>query len=424
MTARELPPWSVRLRAERVQRLWSQKVMAARLRAAADAPTRASLPPAESIQRYIRAYEAGHHAPGDLYAELYSRAFGLTRAALFGAAAGPPHPAQKIPPLPQAADADGLTAWITATNTSDARVDDLGQRVALLAEEHAIRPPDRLLADVLALHQQLQSLLRSGRQRLHQTRELYRLDGDLLAHIALLLGDLHRNTAAAAHGSAARLYADEAGATPAIALSVQAKTARWRRQFATSADLARQGYESSPATPVRVLLASQEATAAALLGDAPRARQALDRAEAAAVVIHPDSGMSAWSCSRPRQALFALSVAIRFQDATAALRAASMADTAWSSGVPRVMGTWAQVRLGTGIARTIAGDLDGAFTEVIPVMTLAPEYRMATITAYATQLDKRLQQRRFQRDPTAADIRALLREFNAQALPRPAAGVS
>jgi hypothetical protein len=69
MTDRELPSWAVRLRQERVRRLWSQKITAVHLRDAADEQTRAALPPLDSIQRYVRAYEAGQHAPGDLYAD-------------------------------------------------------------------------------------------------------------------------------------------------------------------------------------------------------------------------------------------------------------------------------------------------------------------------------------------------------------------
>ena len=82
------------------------------------------------------------------------------------------------------------------------------------------------------------------------------------------------------------------------------------------------------------------------------------------------------------------------------------------------MGTWAQVRLGAGIACIIADDLQRALAEITPVMTLAPEYRMATITAYTMQIDKRLRQRRFARDATAMEIRSRVCEFNAGALAR------
>jgi hypothetical protein len=422
MTDRELPSWAVRLRQERVRRLWSQKITAVHLRDAADEQTRAALPPLDSIQRYVRAYEAGQHAPGDLYAELYCRAFGLTRSALFDAAADPLHSGSDDRSSLVADDARSLTAWLTATNVSDDAVDDLSRAVSALAEAHSGRPPERLLTEVFAVHQRVQALLRSGKQRLYQTRELYRLDADLLAHASLLMGDLHRNAAAAANGATAQLCAREADSTQAIALSVRAKTARWRMQYAASAELARQGYECSPATPIRILLASQEANAAALLGDERRARQALIVAEAATEVTSPGSGVSAWSCSRPRQSLFAMSVVIRFHNSDAALGAAQLADTAWASGVPRVTGTWAQIRLGAGIARIIADDLHGALAEIAPVMNLAPEYRMATITAYTTQIEKRLQRRRFLRDSTAVAIRSRVHEFNAKALTRSGRG--
>jgi hypothetical protein len=422
MTDRELPSWAARLRQERVRRLWSQKITAVHLRDAADEQTRAALPPLDSIQRYVRAYEAGQHAPGDLYAELYCRAFGLTRSALFDATADPPHAGSDDRSLLVAEDARSLTAWLTATNVSDDAVDDLSRAVSALAEAHSGRPPEWLLTEVFAMHQRVQALLRSGKQRLYQTRELYRLDADPLAHASLLMGDLHRNAAAAAYGATAQLCAREADSTQAIALSVRAKTARWRMQYASSAELARQGYECSPATPIRILLASQEANAAALLGDERRARQALTMAEAATEVISPDSGVSAWPCSRPRQSLFAMSVAIRFHNSNAALGAAQLADTAWASGVPRVTGTWAQIRLGAGIARIIADDLHGALAEIAPVMNLAPEYRMATITTYTTQIEKRLQWRRFLRDSTAVAIRSRVHEFNAEALTRSGRG--
>jgi hypothetical protein len=58
MAGTELPAWAIRLRQERIRRLWSQKVTAVRLRDAADEETKAVLPTVESIQRYVRDYEA------------------------------------------------------------------------------------------------------------------------------------------------------------------------------------------------------------------------------------------------------------------------------------------------------------------------------------------------------------------------------
>jgi len=417
MADKELPAWAVRLREERIRRLWSQKITAVRLRNAADERTRAALPSDESIQRYVRDYEAGKHFPGDLYAELYCRAFGLTREYLFGTTSETAAHAGYTNLAPTKYDALSLHSWISATNISDDAIRGIAQEISFLSEAHASRAPALLLPDVVTLHRRVQVILREGKQLLRQTRELYKLDADLLAHASLLLGDLHLDDAALTYGMTAELCAEESDANPAVALSVQAKTQRWRQKFAESADLARQGYECSPATPIRILLASQEANAAALLGDVRRAREALRRAEAAADgPIGPDSGVSAWSCPRPRQALFALSVGVNTGDPDAALRAANMADTAWASGDPKVEGTWAQIRLGAGIAHIMRGDLDGMLREVTPVLSMAPEFRMATVTAYTSDMEVRLRQRRFVRDTTANEIMQRIGEFNSGAL--------
>jgi hypothetical protein len=385
--------------------------MAVRIRDAADGETRAVLPSVESVQRYVRGYEAGEHSPSDLYAELYCRALGMTHDTLFGASAATQAPGWDQ--VPTKSDARSLTSWITATNVSDHAVDSIAQAMTLLSETHTTTAPVQLLADVTSLHEQIQGLLRAGKQRLHQTRDLFRIDADLLAHGSLLLGDLHFDEAAAGYGSAALLCANEADSNPAIAYSVQAKTERWRQHFAQAADLARHGFDCSPPTSIRVLLASQEAHVAAILGDTRRAREALHRAEeASACPTASDSGTSAWSCPPPRQALFALAVAIRLGDPDTALRAVEIADSAWASGTPLVTATWAQVRLAAGIAHIMKGDLDGTLTEFTPVLSLPPEYRMATITGYTSQMDQRLRQRRFQDNAMAVEIRQQIHEFN------------
>jgi hypothetical protein len=388
--------------------------MAVRIRDAADDETRAVLPSVESVQRYVRGYEAGKHFPSELYTELYCRALGMTHASLFGVSPATQDTAWDQ--VPTRSDARNLTSWITATNVSDEAVDNIAQAITLLSESHTATAPGELLRDVTRLHEQIQGLLRAGKQRLRQTRDLFRIDADLLAHGSLLLGDLYFDDAAAGYGSAALLCANEADSNPALAYSVQAKTERWRQHFALSADLARQGFDHSPLTSIRILLASQEAHAAAILGDTRRAREALHRAEdSAAGPIAPDSGTSAWSCPPPRQALFALAVAIRLGDPDSALRAVEMADAAWASGTPLVTATWAQVHLAAGIAHIMRGDLDGTLAELTPVLTLAPQYRMATITGYTSQMDQRLRQRRFRGNSLAMQIRQQICDFNTAA---------
>jgi hypothetical protein len=314
-------------------------------------------------------------------------------------------------------DISSLVAGITDSGTSDEVVNQLARATASLAESHTQAPAKRILAEVLRLHRQTQTLL-GGKQRLSQKRELFRIESDLLAHACLLFGDLRQDPTADEYGAAALLYAQEAGTNQAIAWSARAKTLRWQERFIESADMARQGFDCSPSTPIRVQLASQEANAAALLGDASRARDAQRRAEAAAeTVVAADSGVSAWSFPIARQAIFALSVAVHTSDPDAALRAAAMADAGWASGVPQVPATWAQIRAGAGIAHLMKGSLDGAVQEVTPMLTLAPELRVATVTAYLENLDQRLSQPRFERNKEATALRQQIREFNSAALP-------
>lgn len=423
MEGRESPDWAIRLREERTRRLWSQKGMAVRLRDAADEQTRRSLPPVESIQRYVRSYESGQHAPGDLYAELYSRVFGLTREMLFGSSR--PSSAAMFP---SEHDAASLSAWIKVSNTSDEAVGHIDEARAALAEAHTRLPPGPVLADVYALHRQVQALLHGGRQHPRQTRELFRIDADLLAHASLLLDDIDHEATAQAHGKTALLCAEEAGSSPAFAFSAQAKSARWHgvrlgqqagaRHFLRSADLAHRGLEcSAKSSPVRVLLACQEASASALLGDASRARKALRDAQDAGSGVTANSGLSTWSCPRPRQALYALSVALRLRDADEALRAADMADAGWAAGDPWLYGVWSLVRIGSGTAHVIKGDLDAAASQAGAVFTLEPPFRISTITGYLADMDSLLRQRRFARSAQAQELREQIRVFTAAASP-------
>jgi hypothetical protein len=124
-----------------------------------------------------------------------------------------------------------------------------------LAEIHAQIPARKVLGEVLALNRDVHTLLRSGRQRLRQTRRLLQIHSRLMAHACVLLGDLGRAQAAREFGTAALLLAQEAEADEAIAWSVQAKTARWTGGFVEAAEFARRGFEVSGPTPTKVELA-------------------------------------------------------------------------------------------------------------------------------------------------------------------------
>jgi hypothetical protein len=325
--------------------------------------------------------------------------------------AAPAVPRQRIPPD----DIDDLLAHLTVTSIGEDAIEQIEQATIALAESHTQAPAGKLLSQVMPLHQRVRSLL-GGRLRLSQQRELYRMESLLLSHACLLLGDLDENALAERYGMAGLAFARESGSDQAVAMTVLAKTFRWQKRLTESMDMARRGFACSPNTPIRVQLGSQEANAAALLGDAARAREALARAERAAESVTPDSGLSAWSFPVTRQAVFAQSVAAQIGDADAMLRAASVADAAWSAGVPKVSANWAQIRVSAGIAHLLNGSLDGAVAEVEPVLALPPSMRVATVTAYTERLRRRLEHPRYNDAAGVHELSERLVQFNADAL--------
>jgi hypothetical protein len=307
-------------------------------------------------------------------------------------------------------------AWVSGTNVSDQALDTISRARASLAQVHIQAPPSMVLMEVLRLHEQTQSLLQGGRQRLRQTRELLQIDSDLLAHACLLLGDMGNNDKAETYGDAALLFAREAEADEAKAWSVRAKTARWQGRYAESADLARRGFEVSGATPTRIELAYRDAIASALAGDASRSREALERAERAADWLPSAHGdVSVWSFPVERRAVFRQGVAIQTGDPATALQAAAMADAGWAAGDPRNPASWAQIRTGSAMAYLMKDALDGAVEQVIPVLDLHPSLRIDTVTGYLQLLDRRLDKRRFASSKIAVELRQHIREFNSAA---------
>jgi len=317
----------------------------------------------------------------------------------------------------QSGDIRELMAWVATTNTTDDAIAQLGHGAAYLAEAHSRMPQRAVLAGVLQAHQKAGDLLRSGKQRLRQTRELLRIDSEILAHACLLLGDLGQDVKADEYGTASLTLAQEVGCGEELAWSAQAKTARWLQKYVESAEAARRGFEVSALSPVKVELAYREANAIALFGDTGRAREALQRAQEVAGALPADRGSpwSVWSFPAGRQAIFELSVAIHTGDPDGALRAAAVADAAWASGEPRVPANWAQIRAGSGIACLMKGSLDEAADHVAPVLRLPRELRISTVMGYLLKLEELLAESRFAQSATAAGLAVKVRDFISSA---------
>ena len=319
--------------------------------------------------------------------------------------------------LPSAADdAGSLMAWLTASDASDEAISSLDRLAAALAEAHTQVAAGTVLTEVSQLERTAADMLRTGRPRHSQARELLRISGGLLAHQSLLLSDLNDYQAAVACGQTALICLREAGASEMTAWYVQAKNARWQKHYLEAADLASQGLQRSSPGPMRVQLACYEANASALLGDKHRARTAMTRAEEAAAALPADQvTLSPWSFPPDRMTIFRVSVALGTGDPDAALRAAAAASMVWEPGGPQVPAAWAQIRVGAGIACLLRDELDGAAEQIAPMLALPAEFRIATVTGWLASLDRRLAAGRFAGNPLAAGLRQQIRDFTAAA---------
>ena len=93
-----------------------------------------------------------------------------------------------------------------------------------------------------------------------------------------------------------------------------------------------------------------------------------------------------------------------------------MADQAWAAGAPVALANWAQIRIGTGLAHLLKGDLDGTAEQLAEIFTLSPGMRLSTVTRYLADLDSRLNRSRFRGSRIAVQLRQQIQEFNAAAL--------
>ncbi|MCG5220317.1 helix-turn-helix domain-containing protein, partial [Streptosporangium sp. KLBMP 9127] len=373
----------------------------------------------------IRRWEKGEVSwPRDPYPAALEEVTGLRPEALgFGRSKGPavltmstgPFIREPAPEIDEIAD---IAEWLNRGSHRAAAIDEIEQATASMANAHTVVPPKNLLRHVMRVHRQVQSHLKQGDLRFRQVRELLRIDADLIAHAAVLLGDINRDQAAEAYGRLAVQLAQEADSNQGFAWYARAKTARWQGSYVEAADLARRGYNATPAGPMRHQLAWYEANAAALFGDTSRALDAVKRAYLAAdspATITPDR--SVWAFPVQRQTLFSLAVAVRTGDPDEALRTASTADQAAAAGDRPALANWAQIRAAAGLAHLLKDDLSGVIHEVTPVLTMPPELRVTTVTGYLDDLARSLAQPRFADSGDAVRLRQQIREFNAAALP-------
>lgn len=338
--------------------------------------------------------------------------FDLPVARLLAPAGAPDHGKAHVP---GSEDAAVLTEWLTASSVSDEAIAGLDRAAVRVAESHAATVPAVVLASAWQVQGTVQGLLRSQRARHRQQRELLRINGNLLAHISLLLSDLGDNGGGDEYGNTALLYLREAGASEACAWYVLAKAARWRHEYTRAADLARHGLGQACSDAMRVQLACYEANTAALAGDGLRAADAMRLAEdTAAAMVSGQATLSPWSFPPERMTIFRISVALAMDNPSRALASAAGWNPDPVPGRPCVTAAWAQIRIGAAIARLGQDALDGIAGEIAPVLALAPQFRIATVTGWLDDLGQRLSAGRYAGSPVTASLQQQIRCFTSE----------
>ncbi|WP_432146715.1 XRE family transcriptional regulator [Streptomyces sp. bgisy084] len=229
----------------------------------------AMLDQAHAVSRRRKADERGKAAPSDSTAVMAT----ARRAAL---------PPSSCELAADAARSARFARLIALTNSDASTVEQLDADVARLARHFVSRPLKELYAEIRELRDETFELLR-GRQRPQQTSDLLvtasRLCG-LSAHVCLDAGDYD---SAGSHARTAWSCAEAAGhhEMQAWVRSVESLIAFWNGNPQRAADLARHGQRYSASGSVGVRLASLEARALAVAGDAQGAVAALMTAEQA-----------------------------------------------------------------------------------------------------------------------------------------------
>lgn len=407
MTTKARPPWAERLRAERLERRWSQSAMARRLHAAVGMQH----PTIESLTRQIRGWEKGDHFPEPYWQQGYALAFGLSEGELFGSAASVEMPLRSADPSEivssLTAEVIDLATWAEGTNVGDTTIQILADTTRRLATDYLRHPPVPVLREALASYRRTSELLRGGRQHLHQARDLHVIAGRLLAFLSWASSDLGQPAAAETYARAGWVMAEEADhdGLRSMILIARSKNAFWERRLHEAAAHARRGLEYAPANSVRILLACQLGDAYQELGDVERATEAHQvAARARDEIAGADELGGIWACGPARQANYAVWVHLRAEDSGAALAAVDTAEVAYAEGDQWAYGTWAQIRIGAGTAHLMADRLDGTSEALAPILEMRPEERLATLSSRLGDVAGMLNRPRY---ASSAEARAL-----------------
>ena len=442
------------LRAQREERGWSRSDMARRLIATARETGDDGLPSAENLRKSIYRWETGQTDVSEKYRLLYCRVFEIKRAQ-FGPQPEPPadeavlQPATVLPSGPGVPSC-GRVAY-RGIEAPEIRQSTVTQEVLMAAhegsdhaahaEEHGVGDAtlEQLQADLVRLAHESDTGqpftvfldLRRVRERVYQLldrrlwpgeqADLYFILGVLNGLMGLTADRLGYPDSAEELIRSGWAYATAIDHRPLLAtLRLQLSTvACWRGMTRRSRDLAADGLRYLTAGPTAADLHLKLARAAAALGDADSARQAISAAHEARARDHRDELLELggeFSVSLATHHYFAGAALSEISgaeaDAAAEIeQAVTLYEAGPGPGEQHYFGTRALASIDLAAVRLRAGALDAAADAVAPVLSLPPAQRISSLNSRMRLVRTELAAAVYRGSGQARDLDQRIEEF-------------
>lgn len=299
----------------------------------------------------------------------------------------------------------------------------LQDEVRRLAAAYPRLPLPTLLGDLVELQDTTFRILEHGRVRPSQAKELYLLAGMTSGMLAKASHDVGDPRAAMMQARTAYICAENADhpSLRAWVRGMQSLINYWAGRPQEAARYAALGasIEENVRGSTAIWLACLEARAYAILGDAPKARAAATRADAARDALRPDD-LDAYggllTFPRVRQLYYVAETVVHLgDDPRGAEEQAAAAVAAYRDAAPEdwAFGDEAGAHTILALSRIGTGELDGAVEAVRPVLDLPFEQRNFGIVVSARRVHRALSDSRFRTDRTAEEAREEIEVFSA-----------
>ncbi|MEU5726771.1 helix-turn-helix transcriptional regulator [Micromonospora sp. NPDC047738] len=333
----------------------------------------------------------------------------------------PPAPAALEDAVARDAQSAARFTWlVSASAVEPIAIDQISADIRRLVRSFISRPLAELFDEIRDLRRSVADVILRNKYP-HQLRDLHlagsQLSG-LSAHLCLDLGDY---TSADTHARAAWLCAELAGhpGMQAWVRALQSLIAYWDGRIDEAVAAAEDGTRYTREGTIMVRLFSLVARAEARRHRLSSALAALDAANNARTTLaHEDHLGGLFTFPEAKQAAYAGTTLLSLNQPTLLQRATEESRRALalyhaSAPADRSVGDVLAARLDLTTAHIAANDLDGAESELAPVLATPPSQRTASLVRRGHAVATGLAHPRFAGSPQAIRVRESLTAFTA-----------